>query len=65
MKLLPHHEYKVKGMNMFFYYKDGDCLVFYYYIENYGKKEQIIYYKNHDLKPSEIEKIQQPLIRCA
>jgi hypothetical protein len=61
-KLIPHHEYIVRGTKMFFYYQeDSDLLVFYYYVMFFGERK-IIYYKNHDLKSTDIQTVNNPMI---
>jgi hypothetical protein len=55
-----HHEYLVKGQSMYYLAYDSkeDCLIWYYYIGS-----EILYFRDKDLKWSEIEEVEGPLIR--
>lgn len=56
VKLRPHALYRVRGMEMYLYYQDGELLTFYYAIQFCGQR-RLIYYRYDKLTESDIEEI--------
>jgi hypothetical protein len=59
-ELRSHHRYMVQGQEMYFLCMDPatECLLWYYYID-----KKIFYFRDADLKWSEIVKMDGPLTR--